>query len=314
MDLLKARIAHRLADNRIGPGPGQIGNLTFALSRGASRTFKAHWTGFRILYPTWTILMRAELHDGRFWTEGYISPTQASWVLAFRKDAAPARGTGGPRPDDKFASDASYQASYKFRQDLMDQGVIQPEEIIRYEDSDSPEEAIDQFFNYTSFYILKSIDASWSQFGYFADPSIGWDSEETQIAALPIDSAIDEGLKRSDIIWVTVDSDPSQTPVPSWFIYTKEKRLFVLSAEENQRIPNAERAISAHVVARWKGRDARIADFDAAVRVISGKDADEFAEIGELLVNKRQSVLGSAEENIKRWMRDGVILELTPRS
>jgi hypothetical protein len=49
------------------------------------------------------------------------------------------------------------------------------------------------------------------------------------------------------------------------------------------------------------------------VRVIGPDDEAEFHEIGALLVAKRQSVSGSVEDIIARWMSAGVILELTPR-
>ena len=64
---------------------------------------------------------------------------------------------------------------------------------------------------------------------------------------------------------------------------------------------------------RWKGRDARLVDFEAAVRVIGPDRQDEFEEIGQLLVGKRQSVQGSVDDVIRRWMAQGVILELSPR-
>lgn len=308
---LKAQIVQRISENRISAEKGSRGTVMISLLWGAARTLKAHWSGFRIMYPGQVIMLRAELNDGSFWTEGYISLEQPSWVLAFRKQPHKDRGTGGPRPDDKFASEASYQASYAFRKELLERGVIQQEELIRMEDSDRPEEAIDQFFNYSAFYVLKAVGADWSQFGYVADPSIGWHAEDERAASLPIDAAIDEGLKRSDIIWLSLDADLA---VPCWFLYTKEKRLFVLSAEPQQLLPGHAKAHNARVTTRWKGRDAAMSEFEASVRVIDASQPDEFREIGTLLVNKRQSVIGTAEENINRWMRDGVILELTPRS
>ncbi|MEO7804822.1 MAG: hypothetical protein ABIS18_11050 [Actinomycetota bacterium] len=308
---LKDQIVKRISENRISSGTGTRGTVTISLAYGAGRTFKAHWSGFRIMFPGQVIILRAELNDATFWTEGYISMEQPSWVLAFRKQPHKDRGTGGPRPDDKFAPESSYQASYAFRKGLLDKGVIQQEELIRMEDSDHAEEAIDQFFNYCSFYVLKAVGATWSDFGYVADPSIGWGADHEHSASLPIEAAIDEGLKRSDIIWVGLDTN---TPVPCWFLYTKDKRLFVLSAEPQQRLPNHDRARNARVTTRWKGRDAAMTEFEASVRVIDASQSQEFREIGELLVNKRQSVIGTAEENITRWMTDGVILELIPRS
>lgn len=310
----KARIAQRISDFRLSKGQGALGELTIKRALGAARTYKHHWTGYRILYPNPTLLLRADLKDGTFWTEGYISSTQASWVLSFRKDPPKTRGTGGPRPDDKFANPQAVEASYAYKQSMKDAGVVHQEELIRAEDFDDPREAIDQFFNYTSLYVLKAIDGDWSGFSYSVDASVEWDDFAEAVASLPIDAAIDEGLKRSDIIWVTLDSDPDSRPVPCWFLYTKDKRLFVLSGEREQTLVGANRASSAHVVTRWKGRDARMAEFDAAVRAITGAEGEEFREVAGLLVAKRQSVRGTTDENIKDWMLNGVILELTPRS
>ena len=310
---LRDQIARRISDNRIVAGQGTAGSLDIALRRGVGRTFRAHWTGYRLMYEGSIIVLEARLHDGRFWAEGYICPDrQASFVLAFRKDPHPTRGTGAERPDDKFASPQSIAIALEQRRAKLDAGEAPEEEIIRYEDFDDPEEAIDQFFNYTALYCLKAAGVDWSSFGYTADPSIGWDQSASVTASLPINSAIDEGLKRSDIIWLTPDTAPDR-PIPCWFIYTKDKRLFVLSGEREQLIPNAERVRNAQVVTRWKGRDARMAEFDASVRAITAEDTEEFKQISELLVAKRQSATGSLGENIERWMREGVILELTPR-
>jgi hypothetical protein len=87
----------------------------------------------------------------------------------------------------------------------------------------------------------------------------------------------------------------------------------VLSAEDQQRIPDAAHVRKADVTLRWKGRDAKLVDFEASVRVIDRDSQDEFEQIGELLVAKRQSAQGSVDDIVGRWLSEGVILELTPR-
>ncbi|MGH2709303.1 MAG: hypothetical protein ACRDJF_03410, partial [Actinomycetota bacterium] len=90
--------------------------------------------------------------------------------------------------------------------------------------------------------------------------------------------------------------------------------VYVLSGEPQQQIPGADQVRDAKVVTRWKGRDARLVEFDASVRPITAStDLARFREIAQLLVSKRQSVTGSIDENLNRWMRECVILELTPR-
>jgi len=196
------------------------------------------------------------------------------------------------------------------RHRLIESGQIRHEELIRMEDFDDPMEAIDEFFNYTEWYILRSIDASWDQLGFAPDASAAWGIEQDHIATLPIGAAIEEGLKKNDIIWVTPDT--SNLPLPCWFVYRNQK-IYILSAEPQQRIPDAIHVREAQVSVRWKGRDARLVDFEAGVRVIGPENRDEFEEIGALLVAKRQGVQGSVDDVVQRWMASGVILELTPR-
>lgn len=308
---IKERIAFNLSEHRVPAGPGRIGGVTIELRKAVTRTFRAHWTGFKILFPESILLLRAHLNDGRFWAEGYISRLRPSWVLAFRKDPPKVRGTGTARPDDVLAHPHAVEVAWSQRRRLVDAGVIPQEELIRMEDFDDPIEAVDEFFNYTSFYVLKAIDASWSDLGYSPDPSVGWDRDQEVVASLPMEAAIDESLKKSDILWITPEGD--SRPLPCWFVY-RDGKAYVLSGERQQVIPRAARVRNAKVVTRWKGRDARMAEFDAYVRPITAADAGEFDELAEALLAKRQSVTGTPEENLERLRRECVILELTPRS
>lgn len=311
---LKQHTAKQLDQYSIPPGRGEAGTIEIALVKNAVRTFRAHWTGFRATYPKPIILMKASLNDGSFWTEGYISPDQPSWVLCFRKQPHGFRGTGSERPDDKFAHSTSLETSRSLTKRRREEGRMADEEIIRYEDFDSPAEAVEEFFNYMSFYCLRAAKVDWSGFGYVADPSIDWEDMGTDVRISPSMAAVEEGLKRSDILWLSVDTDPTAKPVPCWFVYTKDQRLLVLSGEPEQRIPYAAQVRSAKVVTRWKGRDARMVEFDAAVKPITAADGELFKETAQLLVSKRQSVRAGAAETIESWLRDAVILELFPRS
>lgn len=311
---LKAQLANRIAEYSVPNGVGSAGTLEISLASGVTRTFRAHWTGFRLTYQRPTVVLKAALTDGSFWTEGYISPDQPSYVLVFRKKPHASRGTGAERPDDKFASAQSLETSRGVTSSRVQAGLTADEEIIRYEDFDDPFEAIDEFFNYTSFYNFRAVGTDWSQFGYVTDPSIRWEDMDVDKVVSPNLAAIEEGLKRSDIMWLSVDTDPGGKPVPCWFLYTRDKRLFVLSGEPEQRIPFASQVKAAHVITRWKGRDAQMVEFDAKVRAITAADGEEFNEVAQLLVNKRQSVRGSAADTIQSWLRDGAILELTPKA
>jgi hypothetical protein len=153
------------------------------------------------------------------------------------------------------------------------------------------------------------LDADWDQMGYQPDPSMGWEAEDETAASFPVDAAVEEGLKKSDIIWLVTSTQ--RPPIPCWFVY-KDGKAFVLSGEPQQVIPGARDLREVHVITRWKGRDARMAEFDASVRVITG-DQPEFEQIASLLMAKRQSMRGTHDEILDRWRRDCVILELTPR-
>lgn len=307
---IKARLATRLSEYGVAPGAGEVGVLTFAVQRAVTRTFRAHWTGFKLIFTGSVVVLRADVGGGRLWTEGYISTTQPSWVLAFRKEPPKVRGSGGPRPDDKLVSPESIEVALAHRRRLIEAGVIPDEELIRMEDLDDPLDAVDSFFNYTEWYVLRALEAEWDQMGYHPDPSIGWTPDDDAAASFPIDQAIEEGLKKSDIIWLTTRRD--RPPIPVWFVY-KDSKAFVLSGEQQQVIPDARALRDVHVTTRWKGRDARMAEFDANVRVIAPDQAAEFEQVAGLLMAKRQSMRGTADEILDRWRRDCVILELTPR-
>ena len=315
MSELKAQIANRIAEYSIPPGTGKAGTLEMGLVNGAVRVFRAHWTGYRIAYSNPIILMKASLADGSFWSEGYISQDQPSWVLVFRKEPHKSRGTGAERPDDKLSNPQQIEVAHAVRRSQVEAGLVADEEIIRYEDFDSAGEAIDEFFVYTSFYCLRAVEADWSEFGYAVDESLNWGDTEEDVRSdegpAPPAALVDEALRKSDILWLAVDTDPSKS-VPCWFLYTKDKKLYVLSGEPQQIVPYAAQARRAHAILRWKGRDAQMVEFDAEVRPITAADKEQFEQVGHLLVAKRQSVRASASETIASWMRDGVILELVP--
>src|SRR2546429_9891639 len=106
------------------------------------------------------------LDNGQSWSEAYTSPRHPSWVLASRRDPPKARGSGGPRPDDKLTLEYSVETSLAQRHKLIDGGQIPHEGLIRIEDFDDPLEAIDEFFNYTAWYVLRAVDAQWGQLGH----------------------------------------------------------------------------------------------------------------------------------------------------
>ncbi|HEU5003191.1 MAG TPA: hypothetical protein VFW71_10500 [Actinomycetota bacterium] len=308
---VRFRLAGRLADYRVSKGPGELGTLHIGLERHIVRAFKAHWTGFKLTFPKSTMFLTAAVNSGEYWSEAYVSIHQPSWVLAFRKDPHKARGSGGPRPEDKLSAETAVDIAHTHRRGLIDAGRIAHEELIRMEDFDDPLEAVDEFFNYTTWYVLRAIDASWSQLGYQPDPSIFWGPDEEAAASAPPLRGLVEGLEASETIWITPEDGVT---IPTRQFVYRPGHIFVLSADQN-KIANARDMRTAQVALRWKGRDARLVDFPATVRVIGPENRVEFGEVARLILEERYPARAhgpAGEETLRRWFEDGVILEFTP--
>jgi hypothetical protein len=128
--------------------------------------------------------------------------------------------------------------------------------------------------------------------------------------SLPKDT--EDGLKKSDVIWVSAQVGGSRRSVPAWFAY-KNGRIYVLSRREpgpdEQTIPGSGSAQEMFVTTRRKGRDTSLEEFSAAPRVLEGS---EWEEAARLLADKRKSRAGAPGESIARWRGTCDILELTP--
>jgi hypothetical protein len=133
-----------------------------------------------------------------------------------------------------------------------------------------------------------------------------------QEAATKLPKDVEDGLRKSDVIWVGVDRDGRRVTVPSWFAY-KNGRIFVLSQKdpgpEEQTIPGVPGAPEVVVVTRRKGRDTSLDEFRAAVRLLEGQ---EWEAAAASLADRRRSRVGSPADRIKRWRQTASIAELTP--
>ena len=128
--------------------------------------------------------------------------------------------------------------------------------------------------------------------------------------ALP--KAVEDGLKRSDIIWVGVEEDGKDRTIPAWFVY-RQGKIFLLSCKgggsNEQTVPGMPYANDLVIVTRRKGRDTSLDRFHAAVRVLEGEDWDRAAA---LLADRRRDRHGPPQEAIDRWRGSCDIAELTP--
>ncbi len=124
----------------------------------------------------------------------------------------------------------------------------------------------------------------------------------------------EEGLKRSDVIFVGLeqDRDGRSHTVPAWFAY-KNGRVLVLSSlrrgPDEQAVPGIPGAERVLVVTRRKGRDTALRRFRASVRVLEGEEWEEAAKI---LADRRRSRVGSPLDRIERWRTTCAIAELVP--
>ena len=69
-----------------------------------------------------------------------------------------------------------------------------------------------------------------------------------QLGSAKLPKAIEDGLKRSDVIWVGVEANGRRKLIPSWFVYRNGK-IFVLSQREpgpeDQTVPGHPRRVGA---------------------------------------------------------------------
>lgn len=123
---------------------------------------------------------------------------------------------------------------------------------------------------------------------------------------------VEDGFRKSDVIWVGADVNGRRRTIPSWFAY-KDGKVYVLSQREpgpeEQTVPGIGEAKEFVVVTRHKGRDTSIAELPAAGRILDGA---EWEAAAKLLVDRRRSRVGPPADSLNRWRGSADILELTP--
>lgn len=136
---------------------------------------------------------------------------------------------------------------------------------------------------------------------------------------------VEDGLKRSDVIWVGVEPDGQrgrrrrklpqqrQSIVPAWFAY-RGGRIYLLSKREpgpqEQTIPGLPESPELVVVTRRKGRDTALDRFHATVRILD--DGPEYEQALAALADRRRSRVGPPQDSIARWRDTCIVAELTP--
>jgi hypothetical protein len=134
-----------------------------------------------------------------------------------------------------------------------------------------------------------------------------------QTAPTKLSKETENGLKKSDIIWIGTEAPNGRRhTAPAWFAY-KDGKIYVLSQKEpgpqEQTIPGVPDAHQLIVVTRRKGRDTSLEEFYAAQRSLEG---GEWEAAAKLLVDKRKSRVGPPADSVNRWRDTCHIVELTP--
>jgi len=123
---------------------------------------------------------------------------------------------------------------------------------------------------------------------------------------------IEDGLKKSDVIWVGVEYKGKDVMVPAWFVYRGGK-IYVLSSKEpslaEQSVPGLADSSDLVVLTRRKYRDTALERFHAGARILEGP---EWERAAALLADRRRDRHGPPQDAIKRWRSTCDIAELTP--
>jgi hypothetical protein len=271
------QVARAFGSRALTPGKatGAKAAIRVELERDVKRIVQVYWTPFLVDVPGSSIGLHLEVAEPRVhWTEAYLTTDARCWVLTFHE-----------RPD----------------------GEVQ---LAYYDSYDNPERAVEAFFEISSWYVMTPTDKNWSDVVYEVAHDVRWTDHLGALASPGTGSAIQESLKKSTIIWLRYNGPDGEVTMPVWFLSdNKTSKIYVLSGERQQTLPGAERVRDCTVIFRWKGKNARVADVQASVRVIP--QGPEWDEVAEKIAEKRLNIPGLPEETARRWRDECHILELT---
>ncbi|HVL64253.1 MAG TPA: hypothetical protein VM573_03680 [Actinomycetota bacterium] len=246
---------------------------------GVKRVVRFYWTPFQVEISGECIALFLEVPGPKpHWTECYISPGERNWVLSFFE---------------------------------RDDGEVQ---LAHYADKETPEEAIEAFFGIAGWYTLTPTDTTWEDVRYVVAPELSWEGARETVAQTSQDPVLQESLKKSTIVWLRWhDADGLERTLPVWYLYDqKVGKIYVLSGERQQTIPNAERLREADVIFRQKGKNVQVGEVPAHVRVVPR--GAEWDDLAERIAEKRLNIPGLPEDTARRWRDRCEILELTLRT
>ncbi|MDQ3784093.1 MAG: hypothetical protein M3360_04340 [Actinomycetota bacterium] len=251
------------------------GVLRVELEENIKRVIQVYWTPFEADVPGRSIGLHLEVAEPRVhWAECYLTPDYRNWFFCFHE-----------RPD----------------------GDIQ---LAYHQDYATPQEALRGFFNLASWYVLTPTDRTWDDIVLQMSPELDWGDSLEVLSGSSSAAPVQEALKKSTIIWMRWETGSEQHTMPVWYVNDKG-RIYVLSGERQQTIPGAAELRECDVILRWKGKNARIAEIPASVKVI--EPGPEWDQAAEKIAEKRLNIPGLPEETARRWREECVILELILR-
>ena len=123
---------------------------------------------------------------------------------------------------------------------------------------------------------------------------------------------VEDGFKKSDVVWVGIEHNGARRTIPAWFAY-KDGKVFVLSQKDpgsaEQTVPGVPGASELLLITRRKLRDTSLDEYRATYRLLEGA---EWEAAAKMLADKRKSRNGPPGESIARWRTTCHIAELTP--
>ena len=132
-----------------------------------------------------------------------------------------------------------------------------------------------------------------------------------QQAPQKLPKEIEDGLRKSDVIWVGVEADGRRRLAPRGSP-TRTGGSSPVPARTRARGADGPRGRSApelSVVTRRKLRDTALDEFPASKRLSRDPEWEEAAKV---LADRRRSRVGSPAESLARWRTTCDIVELTP--
>lgn len=124
-----------------------------------------------------------------------------------------------------------------------------------------------------------------------------------------VESQIDAAMKKTGLVWVRA-SGRGHRAIGLWHLW-QDGNVYLLTGGIEQPAPDGlEAGTTAQVMARAKGKNARVLSFEATVETVA-PDGDDWSAITSALVPKRLN-LPDGEAAPERWARECTLWRLQP--